>query len=264
MNFITQYILKKEVIAPIIIILVSIFLCLISKKIIYKIFKFNSPLINEGKKKSVLNLVNNIIKIIIFSIAIMTILEIYGINTKSLVASLGVFSLVAGLALQDLLKDFIVGISILIESQYSIGDWVSINGFKGEVLPSNLRTTKLKAYTGEIKYIFNRNINEIINYSTDSSNLIIDISVAYESDIDKVKSVLDDLCVKLKKEYKLKDISCLGIQDLADNSINFRLVVLTKYSEQFNLDREIKKEIVKVFEENKITIPYNQVVIHNG
>ena len=194
----------------------------------------------------------------------MTILEIYGIDTKSLVASIGVAGLVAGLALQDLLKDFIVGISILIEGQYSIGDWVSISGFKGEVLLSNLRTTKLKAYTGEIKYIANRNITEIINYSTDSANLIIDVSVAYESDIDKVKSILDELCVTLKQDYNLKDISCLGVQELAHSSINFRLVVLTKYSEQFKLDREIKKEIVKVFAKNKITIPYKQVVIHNG
>ena len=263
MNIILKYILKKEVIAPIIILLVSIFLCSISKKIIYRIFSYNKNS-NDGKKKSIVNLINNIIVIVIFLIALMTILEIYGIDTKSLVASLGVVSLVAGLSLQDLLKDFIVGISILLEGQFSIGDWVSIGGFKGEVIPSNLRTTKLKAYTGEIKYISNRNIAEVINYTTDSTNLIVDVSVAYESNIDKVKEVLDQLCINLKEEYKLKDVSCLGIQELGNSSINFRLVVSTKYSEQFALDRNIKREIVKVFAKNKITIPYNQVVVHNG
>ena len=264
MDFITKYILKTEVVAPIIILLVSIFLCFISKKIIYKIFKLNSSILNEGKRKSVINLINNVVSIVIFLISIMTILEIYGIDTKSLVASLGVVSLVAGLALQELLKDFIVGISMLIEGQFSIGDWISINGFKGEVLPSNLRTTKLRAYTGEIKYISNRNIIEIINYSTDSANLIIDASVSYESDIDEVTNVLDDLCKKLKEKYKLSDISCLGIQELSSSSINFRLVISTKYSKKFELERIIKKEIVKVFAANKITIPYNQVVVHNG
>lgn len=264
MDFFNEHILKKEVIAPIVILLVSILLCSISKKIIYKIFNFGPSILNEGKKKSVANLVNNIVKILIFLIAIVTILDIYGIDTKSLVASLGVVSLVAGLALQDLLKDFIVGVSILLEGQFSIGDWISINGFKGEVIPSNLRTTKLRAYTGEIKYIANRNITEVTNYSTDKTNLIIDVSVAYESDIDKVKKVLDELCEQFKQEYKLNDLTCLGIQELADSSINFRLVASTKYSEQFDLDRIIKKEIVKVFAKNKITIPYNQVVVHNG
>lgn len=263
MNFINEYILKKEIIAPIIILLVSIFMCSVSKKIVSKIFKYSS-LSNDGKKKTIVNLINNIIVIIILFIAITTILEIYGIDTKSLVASLGIVSLVAGLAIQDLLKDFIVGVSIMLEGQFSIGDWVSINGFKGEVIPSNLRTTKLRAYTGEIKYIANRNISEVINYSTDRTNLIIDVSVAYESDIDKVKKVLDELCIKLKQDYKLKDLTCLGIQDLADSSINFRLVAITKYSDQFDLDRILKREIVKAFAKNNITIPYNQVVVHNG
>lgn len=264
MDFIIKYVLKREIIAPIIIILISIFLCSISKKIIFKLFKINTKKNRDGKAKSIVNLINNVVRIVIFLIAIMTILEIYGIDTKSLVASLGVVSLVAGLALQDLLKDFIVGVSILLEGQFSIGDCVSINGFKGEVLSSNLRTTKLKAYTGEIKYIANRNITEVINYSTESSNLIIDVSVAYESDIDKVISVIDKLCLRLKEEYKLKDLSCLGVEELADSSINIRMVAATKYSDQFNLSRIIKKEIIKVFEKNKITIPYNQVVIHNG
>lgn len=263
MSFINEYILKKEIIAPIIIIIVSIFLCSISKKIVCRIFKYSS-LSSDGKKKTIVNLINNIVIIVLFFIAITTILEIYGIDTKSLVASLGVVSLVAGLAVQDLLKDFIVGVSIMLEGQFSIGDWVSINGFKGEVIPSNLRTTKLRAYTGEIKYIANRNITEVINYSTDRTNLIIDVSVAYESDIDKVKKVLDEMCKQLKQDYKLKDLTCLGIQDLADSSINFRLVASTKYSDQFDLDRILKREIVKVFEKNNITIPYNQVVVHNG
>lgn len=259
-----EYILKKEVIAPIIILIVSFLLLFISKKIIHKIFNFKSIKVNERKKKTIVNLIDNIVKVIVLLIAILIILEIYGIDTKSLVASLGVVGLVIGLALQDLIKDFIVGISIIFEGQYSIGDWVSINGFKGEVIPSSLRVTKLKAYTGEVKIIANRNITELTNYSLEMANLIIDVSVAYESDIEKVKKVLDKLCEQIKDEYKLKEVTCLGIQELADSSIKFRLVANTNYSEQFTLDRNIKREIVKIFAKNNITIPYNQVVVHNG
>jgi small conductance mechanosensitive channel len=259
-----EYILKKEVIAPIIILIVSFLLLFISKKIIHRIFNFKSIKVNERKKKTIVNLIDNIVKVIVLLIAILIILEIYGIDTKSLVASLGVVGLVIGLALQDLIKDFIVGISIIFEGQYSIGDWVSINGFKGEVIPSSLRVTKLKAYTGEVKIIANRNITELTNYSLEMANLIIDVSVAYESDIEKVKKVLDKLCEQIKDEYKLKEVTCLGIQELADSSIKFRLVASTNYSEQFTLDRNIKREIVKIFAKNNITIPYNQVVVHNG
>ena len=62
MEFITRHMLKTEIIAPVIILLVSIFLCSISKKIVYRIFKFNTAKLNEGKKKSIANLINNIIK----------------------------------------------------------------------------------------------------------------------------------------------------------------------------------------------------------
>ncbi len=257
-------ILKKEIIAPIVIVFLCVILCIISKKIIKKLFNFKIAHVNDKRKQTIVNLISNIVKFIIISISLLTILEVYGIDTKSFVASFGVVGLVAGLALQDLLKDFIVGVSIIFEGQYSIGDWVSINGFKGEVIPSNLRTTKLKAYTGEIKMISNRNITEIINYSLGNTNLIIDVSVAYESDIEKVKKVLDELCINLKQKYKLKEISCLGIQELAESSINFRIVVESNYSEQFNLDRKIKEQIVLEFNKNDITIPYNQVVVHSG
>lgn len=259
-----ESLLKKEFITPLIVIIVCILLCVISKKIVYKIFDFKGLKLKDGKKKTIINLINNIIRIVIVLTGVLIILETYGIDTKSLVASFGVVGLVAGLAMQDVLKDFIAGISMIFEGQFSIGDCVSINGFKGEVIPSNLRTTKLKAYTGEIKILSNRNINEIINYSLSLSNLIIDVDVAYESDIDEVRQVLDDLCLKLQKKHKIKEFSCLGIQELSSNSIKFRLVLLTKYEDMYTLDRKIKEEIIKVFNENNITIPYNQVVIHNG
>lgn len=259
-----KYVLTKEVVGPLIVILVCFLLCIISKKIVYKMFNFKGLNVKDGKKKTIINLINNIIKFIIIAIGIFVILEIYGIDTKSLVASFGVVGLVAGLALQDILKDFIVGISIIFEGQYSIGDWVSINGFKGEIIPSNLRTTKLRAYTGEIKMISNRNITEIINYSLGNTHLVIDVDVAYESDVEQVKQVLDKLCIELKQKHKLKEISCVGIQELSNSSIKFRLVVLSNYSDQFSLEREIKKEIILTFEKNNITIPYNQVVVHNG
>lgn len=255
--------LRKEIIAPIIIIIICTLLCILSKKIIYKIFK---KIIrkNDGKQKTILNLINNVIKFVVIIFGILIILEIYGIDTKSLVTSLGVVGLVAGLALQDLLKDFIVGVSIIFEGQFSIGDWIDINGFKGEVIPSNLRTTKLKSYTGEIKIIYNRNITEIINYSTEKSNLILDIGVDYEVDVKKVKKILDNLCLEMKEKHDLEEIFCLGIQEISDSAINFRIVASTKYSEQFSLDREIKKEIILNFKRNNITIPYKQVVVHNG
>ena len=244
--------------------IICFLLCTLSKRIVTRIFSIKSKRINANKKKTVINLISNIVIFLIVIISILLILEIFGIDTKSLVTSLGVVGLVAGLALQDTLKDFIVGMSIIFEGAFLVGDWVSINGFKGEVLPSNLRTTKLKAYTGEIKIISNRNISEIINYSIAKNNLIVDVGVAYESDIKKVKKVLDNLASELKDKFNLTYAECLGIETLAESSIIFRLVVLTKYEDKFVIDRKIKEEIVLEFAKENIVIPYNQVVVRNG
>ena len=252
----------KEVITSLVVLLVGIFIYFLIKVIIRKLFNFKK--MKDSKKRTIINLIVNIIRIIVLIITALIILEVNGINTKSLLASFGVAGLVAGLALQDLLKDFIVGMSLIFEGAFAIGDWVSINGFKGEVMPSNLRTTKLRSATGEVKMISNRTITEVINYSMYNTNLMLDIDVAYESDIKKVKKVLDSLCEKFKIEHELKDIKCDGIQELASSSIKFRITITCKFLEQFTLGRFLKKEIITEFKKNNITIPYNQVVVHNG
>ena len=254
-------IFTKEIITSLVVLLVGLLIYILTKIVIRKVFNFKKM---DSKKRTIINLIVNILRFIILLITILVILEVNGINTRSLLASFGVAGLVAGLALQDLLKDFIVGMSLIFEGEFAIGDWVSINGFKGEVLPSNLRITKLRSATGEVKMISNRSITEVTNYSMYNTNLMIDIDVAYESDIKKVKDVLDKLCEDFKVEHNLKDIKCNGIQELASSSIKFRVTVTCKFLEQFDLGRFLKKEIINTFKKNNITIPYNQVVIHNG
>ena len=83
----------------------------------------------------------NIIKVLIAIVAILYILQVYGVNTSALVAGVGAFSLVIGLAFQDVLKDLLVGATIILESQFAIGEIVEINGFKGEVISLTLKTT---------------------------------------------------------------------------------------------------------------------------
>lgn len=257
-----EKIFTREVVASLVVLLVGFFIIFLIKIIIRKLFNFKK--MKDAKKRTIINLIVNIIRFIVLIITTLVILEINGIDTKSLLASFGVAGIVAGLALQDLLKDFIVGMSLIFEGEFAIGDWVSINGFKGEVLPSNLRITKLRSATGEVKMISNRSITEVTNYSMYNTNLMLDIDVAYESDIKKVKDVLDKLCEKFKNEHDLKDIKCDGIQELASSSIKFRVTVTCKFLDQFNLGRFLKKEIVTEFKKNNITIPYNQVVVHNG
>ncbi len=260
-----EKLLAKEFIAPILIVAFSILIYGVISRIVKKIFRIRSKRINEKRQKTFVGLVNNIIKYFIVLVALMMILEVYGIDTKSLVASLGVVSLVAGLALQDLLKDIIAGFSILLEDQYSVGDVVTITGFTGTVISLGLKTTKVKAYTGEVKMISNRNISEVVNHSLEENNALIDVSISYEEDVEKVLTFFQDLCKRLSEELKLTHAAeCLGVEELADSSVNFRIVVPAPYADKFTLARNFRKRIKEECDKVGIVIAYPQLVVHHG
>lgn len=239
-------------------------MCYISKKIISKFLYIKSGKIPENRQKSVINLISNIVRIFIIFITLTIILEELGIDTKSFIASLGVFSLVVGLSLQDLLKDFIAGFSIVVEGLFNIGDWIEINSFKGEVIACSLRTTRIRAYTGEIKIISNRNIGDLINYSMDDSISLIDVEIAYEENLEKIDSVINKICDEFKQEKNVKQVESLGLNTIASNGLEFRLMVKTKYVNSMAISRKLKRKIIDTFEQNNISIPYQQVVIHNA
>lgn len=180
-----------------------VFFYAIASRIVKKIFQVKTKRINEKRQKTFVSLINNCIRYFIVAVALMMILEVYGIDTKSLVASLGVLSLVAGLALQDILKDIIVGCSIILEGQFSVGDTITIAGFTGTVIDLGLKTTRIKSYTGDVKIISNRNITEVVNHTMVENNALIDIMVDYHTDLKLAREVLVALCETFSKENNL-------------------------------------------------------------
>lgn len=261
-----EKILIKEIVAPIIIIILTIIIYLIIKKMIHRLLKLKLSKMDFRRQKTISGLILNILKYILILIAALSILTVYGVNTHAFITSLGVIGVVVGLAFQDILKDLLSGISIIIENQYGIGDTVTIHDFKGEVLTLGLRTTKLKSYTGEIKIISNRNINEVINHSFSNSLAIIDIMVSYEADLEKVEKILQEICDKMKNQIKdvRGKIQLLGIQELGDSGITYRMTAETSPMKQYEVQRALLKEIKISFDQNKIDIPYPQLVVHRA
>lgn len=266
LNDIVKILLSKETIVPLLIIFFSILIYLCISKIINKLLmiKLVGVRINQRRQKTTIGLINNVLKYFIMIVALLMILDVYGIDTKSLIASLGVLSLVIGLALQDLLKDFIAGFSIIFEDQYAVGDTVTIGDFKGTVNYLGIKTTRLKAFNGETLIIPNRNVDKVINHSLENSTSFMDMPVAYDTDIDKAKEVLNNVCEELSKELKLEEAKVCGVQDLSDSSIAIRISFTCRYSDKVKNEQIFRETVKKSFDENNIEIPFNQVVIHNG
>ena len=219
---------------------------------------------SDKKALTTITVTTNVLKYLLYIIGILLVLDIWGVNTKALLTSLGVVGVIVGLALQDLLKDIIAGIAILTEDQFQVGDNIKIGEFRGDVISLGLKTTKIRAYSGEVRIIANRNITEVTNYSLKASKSVVDIPTSYENDIDKVKETIEKVCKKLEEnEYVTGDIQILGVEDLADSSVNIRVVATTKPTYNYEFRRALLEEIIREFKKQNLTIPYPQLEVHN-
>ena len=257
-------VLTKEIISPIFIIIIAVLTYLFIKQIIIKLFKARSKYGVHKKSVTIINLIINIIKYLIIIVTVLTLLSTWGVDTSTLLASLGIVGVVTGLAMQDILKDFLAGFSI-INDEFDVGDNIKIGDFRGYVISLGMKNTKIRAYTGEVKIIANRNVTDIINYSTQTSKCIVDISTAYSADIDLVESVLKEVCESLnsKVPYLTSDVELLGIQELSDSAVVYRLVADCEPVMDIDFKREVFKAVKIAFDKNNLEIPFPQVVVHN-
>lgn len=164
MNNAFKILFSSELIGSILTILISIVVFyLIKESTVEYIARKRKKADGKQKKRlTLLNLCVSVLKYIIFIIDIVIILGIFGIKVTAFLAGLGIFGIVIGLALQDLLKDFIAGIFIILDTHYSVGDYVFIDDFKGEVINVGLKSTKVRDYSGDIRIFSNRNINRLL------------------------------------------------------------------------------------------------------
>ena len=263
MEKVLEVLLSKEVIGPIITIIIMFIFYKVIRRIIVRVFNVKTKKIKQKKQITLMNFFINVLRVITLIITALIILEIYGFKTSTIVASLGAVTVVIGLAFQDILKDFIAGISFIFEDSYNVGDWVTINDFKGEVISIGMKTTRIRAYEGEILIINNGSITQVINHTAANSLAIVDVNVSYDSDIDKVEKVLNELCQNIKLDNLKGNIEVLGIEKLGDSAITFRITAEVEAGTQYSTQRKIRKEVKLILDKNNIEIPYNQLVVHN-
>lgn len=250
---------------PVITICISFLLIRLSQRLVKKLVNKDSKSIEVKRKNTIVSLIQNIIKYLIIIIALLIILSVWGFNVTGFVTGLGVVGVVGGLALQDALKDIIMGCNIIMDNYFVVGDLVKYNDFTGEVIEFGLKNTKIKNVDGVVLVIANREISQIYNLSQKSSSVGITIPVAYEEETEKVKKVLEDVCLKIDKlAYSTKKTEYLGIDSLEDSSVNYLLRAYCKAGDQYDFKRAILGIVKDELDKKKIKIPYTQVEVHNG
>lgn len=261
MDKILELITSPKFHQPIIYIAVGIIANTIISKLVDKITRREKNG-KDKRKTTIINLLKSIIRYLILIFIVLGILNAYGVNTTSIIASLGVAAAVIGLAFQDILKDFLAGITIIFDNKYAVGDTVEINGFTGTVISLGLRTTKIKAFTGEVKSIGNSSFTEVTNYNLAETDLFIKLNVAYDTNIDKLEKTLEDLRDDILAIENVKDYKLLGIDALGDSSIVYIIDVTCKAMTGAGIKRKVLRIVKEQFDKKGINIPYTTVDIN--
>ncbi|NOU94751.1 mechanosensitive ion channel [Paenibacillus sp. LMG 31456] len=195
-------------------------------------------------------LLGNITSYVVNFIVILMILNQFGIRLEPILAGAGVVGLAIGFGAQSLVKDVITGFFIIFEDQFAVGDIVQIGTFKGTVEEIGLRVTKLKSWTGEVHFIPNGTINQVTNFSLNNSIAVVDISIAYASDVDKALEVLRTTVLKNYETNvnMVKEPQVLGVQTISTSEITLRTTVECKPNTQASVSRELYGEIKKALD----------------
>lgn len=182
------------------------------------------------------------------------------LSTISLgIASVG--GVAIGFGAQNLIKDVINGFFILLEDQYVVGDYITIDNNSGIVESIELRITKLKDFNGDLHIIPNSKITNVTNHSKGPKSITVDVSIAYEESIDKAINVINGVCNKFidKNEDIVDEPKVVGVTELAASGVTIRVKGTVKNMRQFDNETRLRKAIKEGLDKEKIEIPYNKV-----
>ncbi len=236
-------------------------------KIIHNFFKLSPRLKMDDKKANTLiGITKSLTKYTVYIIMIISVLNVLNIPTQSILAAAGLGGLAIGFGAQNLVKDVISGFFILLEDQYAVGDYISIDDATGTVENMELRTTKVRAFNGDLHIIPNGDIKKVINHSRGNSLAIIDVAIPYETDISKAMEVLKKIGIdyfEKNKHMVVEQPNVLGITKFAESDLNIRMIARTLPLKHWVVEREIRKKIKEAFEEGGIEVPYPKRVVRN-
>jgi small-conductance mechanosensitive channel len=223
----------------------------------------------EMREKTLTRIIGSIYKVVVLGIGGLLVLSELGVNTAPLFAGAGIVSLAIGFGAQDLVKDVVAGIFILFENQYRVGDVVELAGYTGTVEKMTLRVTVVRSLDGDVHYIPNGSIDQSTNKTLSYSRINLDVGVAYGSDIDKVEKLINKLGEQMAEDEVwgndiLEKPHMLRISDLADSSIEIKVVGKTKPERQWAVAGELRRRLVKEFDKQGVEIPFPQVVVHKS
>lgn len=215
--------------------------------------------LEEKRLHTLSRLFKSIATYAIYFIAIITCLDMVGFSITTILAGAGVLSLAVAFGAQSIVEDLMSGIFIVLENQYSVGEYVQIDGIQGIVKEIGMKTTKLKTYEGELMIIKNGSIGSVVNYSRSAQRGYAEVGIAYEENIANAISVIEKACAAVADTYKAdldETPNVQGVTELADSSVVIRTTFTAWNWQQKVIERALRQAIKEELDKAGVEISY--------
>lgn len=251
----------KLVVSIIIYLFAKMFFSAIDKILNMSINKRFKNLKDPQRNETILKLIRNLAKYIIYFIAIIIILDLFGINTTSIIATAGVGGIAIAFGAQSLVKDVIGGMIIFLEDSFSIGDLVDLDGISGTVIELGMRKTILQDYDKSYILIPNGDISKIRNYSRDNMRADISIPVSYKTPFSDMKKIISEISEELKDDKGIiEGPSLLGIDEFNDFSYVIKVTSIVKQGQKSLYMRKYREMVIDKFNKYNIKFPTEYII----
>ncbi|MBQ1540286.1 mechanosensitive ion channel family protein [Candidatus Saccharibacteria bacterium] len=222
--------------------------------------KKSSKLFSNKKRRTYLRMLKSIIGAFIIIIIILIVLQLLGINVSSMLAGVGIASIIVGFALQDAMKDIFRGLEIVADDYYDIGDVIKFNDNFGQVLSINLRTTRIQDInTMNIVSIANRNIDKV---EVSTGYIYLPVPFPLRIKPSAADEIMQEIVKSIQELPNVTSVINQGTSNITNSSLNYQLQITCDPMNQLQVRRDCLGVIADTFATHKILFPYNQIDVH--
>ena len=221
---------------------------------------------DDKRITTVVHVIKYVASVVLVAVVLMLILSNLGISIAPLLGAAGVAGVAVGLAAQGIARDFIRGLSLLIDNQIRVGDSVEIAGKAGTVEEVTMRTVTLRDYEGTVHFIPMGDVHIVTNRSFGYSYALLDIGIGYDADVDKAMQTMREVADGLAADpaYRnlvLEPIEIAGVDRWADSSVVIKSRIKVPPGRAAVVRREMLRRLKKRFDRDGIAIPYPHMTL---
>jgi small conductance mechanosensitive channel len=221
------------------------------------------------RAKTIGSVLKSVISFVVYGMAFILILGELGLNLAPIVASAGIVGVALGFGAQNLVKDFLSGIFMMLEDQYGVGDVVDVGPASGTVEAVGLRVTTVRDVNGTVWYVRNGEILRVGNSSQGFAVAVVDVPIAHGTDVDKAVEILARVASEVTSAEPIdadviEPAEVLGVEKVTVEGITIRLQVKVRPGRQWAVQRALRAKVMAALEDEGIHPPSSRLLPPTG